>query len=425
MSDPNAQWADAFLNYLGDPVTSTNQAEVEAWMRAESGGVGSYNNPLNTTLQEPGSWGVNYNNGYPVQGYPNEQEGIQADAAALQGNFPGYSNIRNDLAAGNVPYGQFAADVGNSPWGTSGSLIGQVLGSGVSQYGGAQSDTGNISPGGYGAYTGGSQTDPLAGIFGQMLAGQSAATQPEIASLNTQLALAQGNTPQEQAYLQQLYGYQQQGFGVQGQQLNLQGNVLGQQLANLGTNYGLQQQQFGLQGQQLDLSKQQTQYNQGQQLQGNTQNSAGAGTLNSIGYGQRAGNINQEANFALQGNALQQQQLGVTEQQAAAQYGQSQQQIQDAQQQLGLTAQSLGISEQEAEARFQNALNQTGLSGAMTVQQLLGQIAAVQAGQYTPINNLLGSLASAGAPIAPLLGSSGAATGTTNTAGNNLGTGGQ
>lgn len=123
-------WATQFLQYLGITPTATNVTQVSAWEQAESGGVGSYNNPLNTTLHEPGSWGVNYNNGYPVQGYPTVAEGIQADATALQGNFSHYANIIADLQSGNASNAQFAGDIAASPWGT-GTLVGNVLGSGT------------------------------------------------------------------------------------------------------------------------------------------------------------------------------------------------------------------------------------------------------------------------------------------------------
>lgn len=122
-------WATQFVQALGYAPTPTNVAQVSAWARAESGGVGTYNNPLNTTLHEPGSYDVNYNGGYPVQGYPTTQEGIQADVSALQGNFRNYSAIRADLQSGTASNAQFASDVGGSPWGTSGSLIGSILGS--------------------------------------------------------------------------------------------------------------------------------------------------------------------------------------------------------------------------------------------------------------------------------------------------------
>lgn len=144
------QWADAFLSYLGYTITPTNEAEVVAWEERESGGVGSYNNPLNTTLKMPGSWGVNFNNGQPVQGYPTMMEGIQADAMALQGSFRNYAKIRADLQSGNTPPQQFGADVGGSPWGTPyDASFQRLLGSGPIPVA-----PGNDIPGGAG--TGGS-----------------------------------------------------------------------------------------------------------------------------------------------------------------------------------------------------------------------------------------------------------------------------
>lgn len=120
-------WATQFLQYLGITPTETNVRQVSAWEQAESGGVGTYNNPLNTTLHEPGSFDVNYNNGYPVQGYPTTAEGIQADATALQGNFSHYGNIIADLQSGNASDAQFSGDIAASPWGTGG-LVASILG---------------------------------------------------------------------------------------------------------------------------------------------------------------------------------------------------------------------------------------------------------------------------------------------------------
>jgi hypothetical protein len=110
----SAQWAVAFLQGIPEPVTSCNLGAIEAWEQAEGGGVtndASYN-PLDTTQQEPGSWGINGDN---VQAYPSWSEGLNANVTAITNGL--YGGILSALQAGNSA--QAVADsVTASPWGT-------------------------------------------------------------------------------------------------------------------------------------------------------------------------------------------------------------------------------------------------------------------------------------------------------------------
>lgn len=82
-----------------------SRALVEAWMQEEgtwnpssNNYVGKINNPFDSTLRLPGSQPFNANNGYPVQIYPNYQEGLQASMDLL--NQPHMGAIREAIVEG-------------------------------------------------------------------------------------------------------------------------------------------------------------------------------------------------------------------------------------------------------------------------------------------------------------------------------------
>jgi cell wall-associated NlpC family hydrolase len=131
----------AILKGIGAPVTPTSLHEVQAWQQAE-GGNASFN-PFNTT--QPAGGAGSYNS-VGVRNYLNPQQGTQATIQTLQNGR--YGSIINDLRSG-APGGRFAADVGASPWGTSGSLIARVLNTPMSSGGGSAAPTygSNLPPG--------------------------------------------------------------------------------------------------------------------------------------------------------------------------------------------------------------------------------------------------------------------------------------
>src|SRR5262245_48522793 len=129
MAVPGAQnWQAQILQAPGinAPLTRQNFDALNAWQRAEGGTA--LNNPVNTTLSTPGA--TSYNNlggGTGVQNYQTPQAGIQATINTLtNGN---YGGVLSALRAGNNAQA-VASAVGASPWGTSGSLMSQVLGGG-------------------------------------------------------------------------------------------------------------------------------------------------------------------------------------------------------------------------------------------------------------------------------------------------------
>lgn len=113
-----AQWAVAFLSRIPEPVTSCNEAAIEAWEDEEGGGVtntATYN-PLNTTQTEPGSYPIP-DNSAGVQAFPSRSEGLQANVIAITNGL--YGPILSALDAGDNA--QAVADaVASSDWGTAG-----------------------------------------------------------------------------------------------------------------------------------------------------------------------------------------------------------------------------------------------------------------------------------------------------------------
>jgi hypothetical protein len=112
-------WAAGLLSAGGFPQTRCNLAAVAAWEQAEGGNWqnAARFNPLDTTMPEAGSWGIN---SAGVQAYPSWQAGFTATLATLgDGN---YGPIRSALSSGSSA--QAVADaVAASPWGTSGFQV--------------------------------------------------------------------------------------------------------------------------------------------------------------------------------------------------------------------------------------------------------------------------------------------------------------
>jgi murein DD-endopeptidase MepM/ murein hydrolase activator NlpD len=127
MAAPGVQnWQAQLLQAIKAPVTPQNMTALDAWQRAEGGAA--TNNPFNTTLSLPGT--STYNSA-GVRNYQTPQQGIDATIQTLTAPqyASGYQPIINALRQGTSPQA-VAQAVGSSPWGTSGSLMSQVLGGG-------------------------------------------------------------------------------------------------------------------------------------------------------------------------------------------------------------------------------------------------------------------------------------------------------
>jgi hypothetical protein len=119
-------FARELLQELQLPVTENNIRAILAQMLAEEpAGEGAPNNPLNTTLDvgKYGGWSASPN----IAKYPSWTIGVQETADTYRS--PLYAAIRRDFKASADPR-KTVSDIGSSPWGTSGSLMQQILGSG-------------------------------------------------------------------------------------------------------------------------------------------------------------------------------------------------------------------------------------------------------------------------------------------------------
>jgi hypothetical protein len=117
-------FADAFLNALGDPTSASNVSVVVAWELAEGGNWANNAkfNPLDTSLVYDGSSPISATN--KVQAYVDWDDGVTASVNTLSG--ARYAAVRADLAASAAP-DTTATDIHNSGWGTLPftNLIGQ------------------------------------------------------------------------------------------------------------------------------------------------------------------------------------------------------------------------------------------------------------------------------------------------------------
>jgi murein DD-endopeptidase MepM/ murein hydrolase activator NlpD len=112
-------FAVALLNAIGAPVTSQNLLAIVSWETAEGGGFGNRAqfNPLNTTLQMPGSHAIN---AVGVQAYTSSSQGMTATINTIRGG--AYHGIIAALKAGNSAQAVERA-VAASPWGTGNFLL--------------------------------------------------------------------------------------------------------------------------------------------------------------------------------------------------------------------------------------------------------------------------------------------------------------
>lgn len=112
-----SEWATDFLAAGGWPNTPENVRAVLAWMRSEFGGMAPIParfNGMATTLDAPGATAYN---SAGVKNYPSWWEGVNANAATLRQEHPGYQSIRDHLTSGQDASGTVAA-ISGSAWGS-------------------------------------------------------------------------------------------------------------------------------------------------------------------------------------------------------------------------------------------------------------------------------------------------------------------
>ena len=258
-------------------------------------------------------------------------------------------------------------------------------------------------------------SNPNTALTGDIAAGQAvniAGTNMTIDSLLAQIGLVNPELQQGQAEAQ-LQGTDQLAQGALSQeQLGLQGQGLQAQAGLLGTQYGIQQQtlagQEQLAGTQYGISEQQIGAEAAAQAQsyGNqVENTAGG--LAAQGAGNTQGAKQAISTGAFQ-NTQAQQAIGLQQAGTQAQYGFQQQQFgleqqgQAAQQQyslgniargeagLGLSAQANDLSTQQMVNQINYGMQQQGIQGQLSADQLYGQLGQAQAQGATYTAGALG-----------------------------------
>lgn len=114
-------FANAFLQQLGAPVSKRNIRAMLAWMQAE-GDAGRFN-PLNTTKAWPGATDFN---GVGVKNYQSFQDGVAATVETMNygadRGLYGYRPIRYNLLNDRRSYKTLTA-IERSQWGTGGLAL--------------------------------------------------------------------------------------------------------------------------------------------------------------------------------------------------------------------------------------------------------------------------------------------------------------
>jgi hypothetical protein len=234
---------------------------------------------------------------------------------------------------------------------------------------------------------------PYNTLVSQLLGSQGYQTYQ--AGLNTQIGALQSQynpqtgtglipaqTNQQIAQLRQSTGQQMQGLGLSGQQIGIQ-------QAGLQAELGLAPQQQAIEQKQYQLSQQQMQA----EKPGLASAAAGAGVAGAKGgagsqYGATAGEKQQYGSLQRE---IQQGVLG--QQSEVAGYNYSLGDLQRQSQSLSLAAQQNGLSEQETMTRLTQGINQLGLSGAISAQDILQQLGSTEAAGGQQLLSLLAPLA--------------------------------
>jgi hypothetical protein len=418
----NANTTEDVLNWMQSEETTPT------WW----GGFGTASDPTRLNPLNAGDIGNYGYAGSPLTGntllyglgtYPTLMNAAAASAQMVgQGNM---SAIKKALMASDNPQ-QFLAALQSSPW-AGGHYAGdyfslanaQQEAGGPNVTAGIGSQVGPIPQGG-GSAASQAAGSGIAGVLGSQSLPPALQALLENALAQQQMQLSPAVVQNQLDILKQNYGFSQQQFGVQAAQLGLQGKSFQEQLANLYAQYnpktgqGFQQRQDILTGQNITRSIQDILKNYGQTVAGlNIQQQQGRAGLAASGVftsgsrgveEQQMSLARQQAATAEQTALFQQQQaqkgLQLTEDEQKQQFGYSQQQIQQGMAQLKLQYKSLGISEQQAQAQYNNAVQQIGLGQVMNGIQLEQQIAAMAGGGYSPMAGIMGQLAN----VLPFLG---------------------
>jgi hypothetical protein len=366
------KWIDAFLADIKAPQSTQNEQFLQHWINRENvgdlaqwnylatteGGFGGHTIPGSSDASRAG-----------VKWYPTLEAGASANAAALQENHPGYSDLltalRSNTASISAQYpglGTWSAGGYNSLTGTSGAL----------------NTTQAINQNPNAAYA--SQSQHATDQFQQALT----------------TVLAQQNSD----YARQEAGFQQQLLGLSQQGLDISRGALGRGKAETTalkkisdeqdklTEQAIKQQRAMIRSQQLNYLTGWTMQNKqnisGQAASGNlfTQ---GTKDINAQMVSNR--NLQQQSfanQFSANSRAWTNQRLG--EQIQNISYYEKMAAFGDQSKNLNLLAQRYGISGKEIQARLQNQLDQIGAGAMMTVSDLSNQMVQQDYNTYTSLN---------------------------------------
>lgn len=205
-------------------------------------------------------------------------------------------------------------------------------------------------------------------------------------SLQNQLALLMGGYTNQSSLLNQQAGFDTRNLNLTGQQYGIQAGALNRQSSLLPQLNTIAQQQYDLQTQGANESA-------AASRRASDSAATASGAYTSIGHNQQLTDIQSQLQRSLSNIALQRQQHALSYDEQLASLG-------DSQKQLGIMEQRLGISREEITTRLNNALNQLGLSSAMSVNDMLGELGKIESGDYSPISQLAGDIyAISGIPL--------------------------
>lgn len=116
------EWSIDLARYLANDNPSQEiLAFIDAWQQAEGGDA--MFNPVNTTYEMEGS--TCYNTKPCVKNYRSYDEGLYATIMTLQGGYTGYTEIAYGIHTNDVEMALYGLSI--SPWGTSASLVREIL----------------------------------------------------------------------------------------------------------------------------------------------------------------------------------------------------------------------------------------------------------------------------------------------------------
>jgi hypothetical protein len=190
-------------------------------------------------------------------------------------------------------------------------------------------------------------------------------------------------------------------IGLSREQLGIQQGTLARQMGLLPQEYALQGRQFDVQGRRLDEQTKESWLGAAEQQRAAKGAGIAQGNLMLPGAPQQRADIAQHLQNALTNIGFSRDDLQIAREKAALDYQEKQAQQKDAEKQLGVQAKRLGLSEDEVRARLQNSLDQIGISSAVSVDQLLGEIQKVEQGGTSVFSPLFAALQQAGVITLP------------------------